>query len=495
MAGGRSSGRRFGWLWAAYAVSSLGTWLAFDAFSLIAVVVLNAGATEVSLLAASGLAAGAALAVPLGAWVEFRPKRPVMVAADLIRCAALLSLPVAFALDALDLGQLLLVSVVMAAADITFNAASGAYLKSLVPPQDLLVANGRFEATMWTATALGPPLGGAAFGTFGPMATVLANATSFLLSALGIRAIGGEEGQRSRGWSTAPRKQRQRLCGWGVASRKERQRLCGWGVAHRKERQQPCDCGSASRKERQQPCDCGIAPRKERQQPCGEGHVPREEGQQSHPDSPSGRPRARDLRAGWRHLLTEPTLRPLFLNTVLVNSLIMAQAPLLAVLMLGRLGFAPWQYGLAFAVPCLGGLLGSRLSRRLTARHGSHRILLATGTLRACWPVGLAFVGPGAPGLLLVMSVEFGLITCAGVFNPVLATSRLELTPPDRVTRTLAAWSISARTATAATTAVWGWLAALTGPRTAIALAGALLLATPLLLPWREHARRVGALK
>ncbi|GAA3527072.1 MFS transporter [Streptomyces osmaniensis] len=411
MAGGRSLGRRFGWLWAAYAVSSLGTWLAFDAFSLIAVVVLHAGATEVSLLAASGLAVGAALAVPLGAWVEFRPKRPVMVAADLIRCAALLSLPVAFALDALGLGQLLLVSVAVAAADITFNAASGAYLKSLVPPRDLLVANGRFEATMWTATALGPPLGGAAFGMLGPMATVLANAASFLLSALGIRAIGGAEGQ------------------------------------------------------------------------------------QSPPDSPSGRPRARDLRAGWRHLLAEPTLRPLFLNTVLVNSLIMASAPLLAVLMLGRLGFAPWQYGLAFAVPCLGGLLGSRLSRRLTARHGSHRILLAAGTLRACWPVGLAFVGPGTPGLLLVMAVEFGLITCAGVFNPVLATSRLELTPPDRVTRTLAAWSISTRTATAATTALWGWLAALAGPRTAIALAGALLLATSLLLPWHEHAQRVGAPK
>ena len=37
---------------------------------------------------------------------------------------------------------------------------------------------------------------------------------------------------------------------------------------------------------------------------------------------------------------------------------------LLAVLMLGRLGFKPWQYGLAFAAPCVGGLIGSRLARR-----------------------------------------------------------------------------------------------------------------------------------
>ncbi|MGC9538105.1 MFS transporter [Streptomyces sp. UG1] len=428
MAGGRALGRRFRWLWGAYAVSVFGTWLAFDAFSLIAVVVLHAGVTEVALLSASGLAVGAALAVPLGAWVELRPKRPVMVAADLVRCAVLLSLPAAFALDALGLGQLLVASVVVAAADITFNAASGAYLKSLLPPEDLLVANGRFEATMWTATAIGPPLGGTAIGVFGPMATVLANAVSFLLSALGIRAI-GSTGEIGSTGSTG---------GSGDSEGKERQQI--------------------------------------------------------RPDAPSG-PRASDLRAGWRHILTHPILRPLFLNTVLVNSLMMVSAPLLAVLMLGPLGFTPWQYGLAFAVPCLGGLLGSRLSRRLAARHGRHRILLVAGTLRACWPVGLAFIGPGTPGLLLVMAVEFGLITCAGVFNPVLATTRLELTPPDRVTRTLSAWSITVKTVTAAMTALWGLLATLTGPRAAIALAGILLLATPLLLPRQEQAARHGALK
>ncbi|MFJ8631476.1 MFS transporter [Streptomyces sp. NPDC093568] len=414
-AGGRSLGQRFGWLWAAYAVSAFGTWLAFDAFSLIAVVVLHAGATEVALLSASGLAVGAALAVPLGAWVEFRPKRPALIAADLIRCAALLTVPVAFVWGGLGLGQLLLVSVVVAAADITFNAATGAYLKSLLPPRDLLVANGRFEATMWTATALGPPLGGAAVGVFGPMATVLANAVSFLLSALGIRAIDGKEAQ-----------------------------------------QKPAEPSSGSR---------------------------------------VGGLRAGDLKAGWRHLLTHPTLRPLFLNTVMVNSLIMAQAPLLAVLMLGHLGFAPWQYGLAFAVPCLGGLLGSRTARPLAARFGRHRVLLVAGALRVCWPVGLGFVGPGTSGLVLVMAVEFGLITSSAVFAPVLATHRLDRTPADRVTRTLSAWAVTAKTTTAAMTALWGLLASVTGPRTAITLAGVLLLATPLLLPRHEHARRSDALE
>lgn len=152
----RSLGRQFRWLWAAYAVSTLGTWLAFDAFPLIAILVLHAGTAEVSVLAAAGLAVGAAVAVPIGPWVEFRRKRPVMVAMDLVRFAALMSVPAAFALGGLGFAQLLLVSVVVGAADIAFTAAGGACLKALVRPEDLLVANSRFESTTWTATVLGP---------------------------------------------------------------------------------------------------------------------------------------------------------------------------------------------------------------------------------------------------------------------------------------------------------------------------------------------------
>ncbi|MEU6380739.1 MFS transporter [Streptomyces sp. NPDC046909] len=397
-------GRAFGWLWAAYAVSSLGTWLAFNAFPLVAILALDAGPAQVSALAAAGLAVGAVVAVPLGPWVEFRRKRPVMIAMDLVRFALLISVPVAFALDLLSFVQLLVVSVLVAAADITFTSASGACLKALVPKEDLLAANGRFEATMWTATMLGPPLGGAAVGLFGPVTTIAADAVSYLLSAAGIRAMGGTETRPPR-------------------------------------------------------------------------------------PAPGTRLKAGDLFDGWRFILADPALRPLFLNTVLVNALIMVAMPLLTVLMLGPLHFTPWQFSLAFAVPCIGGLIGSRLARRLVVRRGRHRVLIIAGVLRVCWPIGLAFIGPGLPGLLLVMAVEFALITCCAVYNPVLAAYRLELAPPDRVARTLSAWSVSGKLTTAALTALWGLLAAVTSPRTAIAVAGVLLLATPLLLPRSDRSR------
>lgn len=400
----RSLGRGFGWLWAAFAVSTVGTWIAFDALPLIAILVLHVGPAAISALASTGLAVGAAVAVPLGPWVEFQRKRPVMVAMDLIRFAAAISVPIAFVFGGLSYTQLLVVSVIMASADIAFRAASGACLKALVKPDDLVIATGRLEATMWTAAAIGPALGGAAIGIFGPVTTVIANAASFLLSAAGIRAIGGAE--------PAP-------------VRRERQRF-----------------------------------------------------------------RAAELIAGWQTILAHPLLRPLFFATILVNGLIMATAPLLAVLMLRDLGFAPWQYGLALCAPCIGGLIGARLAPGLVARFGQPRVLLTAGALRACWSLGLAFMPEGAAGIVLVFLLEFGLITCAGVFNPVLAAYRLTQVEMDRTARVLSAWSITSSATVAVLTALWGVLAAFAGARMAIGIAGGLLLMTPLLLPWRALAGR-----
>jgi MFS family permease len=103
--------------------------------------------------------------------------------------------------------------------------------------------------------------------------------------------------------------------------------------------------------------------------------------------------------------------------------------------------------------------------------------------------MGLALVVPGAGGIALVIAVQLGLVTCMGVFNPVFATYRLEQTPTDRVARTLSAWSVTGSATVAAMTAVWGLLAAATSPRIAIAIAGLLMLTTPLLLPRPERRR------
>ncbi|MGI5337595.1 MFS transporter [Streptomyces sp. CA-181903] len=401
MVGRRRLGPDFGRLWAANAVSAYGSGLGFGALPLIAVLALHAGPAEVSALSAVGPAVGALIALPIAPWMEFRRKRPVMIAMDLVRFAAMATIPVAYAVGLLGFAHLLVVSAVVAAAKIAFNAAGGAFLKALVAPDDLLVANARFESTHWSSVAVGPPLGGAAMGLFGPVTTVTADALSYLLSALGITAI-----------------------------------------RHREE-----------------------DPR-----PVGE--------------NPS---RAGGLLDGWRHILGDPALRALYLNQIMVSGLIMATEPLLAVLLLRRLGFPPWQYGLAFALPCLGGLVGSRLARRTVARFGRPAVFRTAGTLRAVWLIGLAFVRPGVIGLVTVIAIELAIIVNMSLYIPVLATYRLERTPRHLLARTLTAWSIGQQASIALCTALGGVLADATGPRTALTAAGLLALATPLLLPRRDR--------
>ena len=340
--GRQSLGRQFGWLWAAYSVSTFGTWLAFDAFPLIAILVLHAGPAAVSALAAAGLAVGAVVAVPLGPWVEFRRKRPVMVAMDLARFAAVLSVPAAYALGWLSFAQL----------SSSRSSSPRPTSRSRRPAARTSRRSCRpatcSSRTPGSSRRPGPPPRSARRSAasrsalLGPVTTVLANAVSFVLSAAGIRAIGGAE-PRPR----AP--QRPRL-------------------------------------------------------------------------------RAGDLLDGLAAHLTNPALRPLFVNTILVNGLILATAPLVAVLMLGDLGFAPWQYGLAFGAPCVGGLVGSRLARAAGRAVRAAQASCAAGTLRACWSLGSPSSGPGAGGLVLVIVVQLGLVTCMGVFNPVFATYRLEQT-------------------------------------------------------------------
>ena len=167
----------------------MGSALGAGALPLIAVLVLEVSTFQVSVLAAVSAIASAAIALPLGSHVEFRRKRPIMIAADLVRFAALGSVPAFAAFGALTYTHLCVVGVIQTTCNIAFGAASGAHLKALVPAEQRLEANSRFETTFWTATSTGPPIGGLLISWLGATTTLLVDAATFLLSALGIRSL------------------------------------------------------------------------------------------------------------------------------------------------------------------------------------------------------------------------------------------------------------------------------------------------------------------
>jgi hypothetical protein len=163
----------------------------------------------------------------------------------------------------------------------------------------------------------------------------------------------------------------------------------------------------------------------------------------------------------------------------------MATAPLMAHLMLGELGFSALAYGLAFGLPCVGGIVGARLARR----RDPDRVLRVAGVLRVLWIWPLALVVPALPGLLLVLIAQTATVTAMGAFNPVLATRRLRRPAPGDVARVLLAWNVTTRLVTAVLVGTWGLLATLVGTRAAVGLAGLALLATPALLPRATPSR------
>jgi MFS family permease len=170
-------------------ISQFGDRISELALPLIAVGVLHASVTQVSLLTAL-IWGPNLLAIFLGAWVDQqRRKRRLMVLADLLRALALATLPAAELLGIPTLGQLYVVAVVTGAAGVLFNTAYPSFFTRLVPQSSYIAANGKLSASRSASFVAGPAIGGALIQALTAPFAVLADALSFLASALLIGQI------------------------------------------------------------------------------------------------------------------------------------------------------------------------------------------------------------------------------------------------------------------------------------------------------------------
>jgi hypothetical protein len=152
--------RRFRTFWSAQGVSEFGDRITELALPLIAVTMLDASPSQVGFLtAAVWLPSLASLFV--GSWVDQRrDKRPLMIAADLTRVVVLLSLPVAYWLDLLTLGQLYVIAILAGTAGVVFGTAYASFFPRLVGRDQFLEANSKLSATRSISFMGGPAVGG-----------------------------------------------------------------------------------------------------------------------------------------------------------------------------------------------------------------------------------------------------------------------------------------------------------------------------------------------
>ncbi|MEX2210444.1 MAG: MFS transporter [Gaiellaceae bacterium] len=176
-------------LWSAQTISAFGSQITFLALPLAAILVLDATAFEVAALTAVEWTPWLLFSLPAGAWVDRLPRRRVLVVTDLGRALLLASIPLAYALDVLTLWQLYGVGFLVGTLTVFFDVAYVAYLPSLVERRQLGEGNSKLETSRSGAQLGGPGLAGLLVELISAPVAILADAISFVVSALFLGAI------------------------------------------------------------------------------------------------------------------------------------------------------------------------------------------------------------------------------------------------------------------------------------------------------------------
>jgi len=179
----------FNRFWAGQTISQFGDRITELALPVIAVVTLSVSPTEVGLLTAAVWTPNL-FAVLVGSWVDRRPdRRGLMIAADLLRAAALVSIPVAYWLGAVTLTHLFVVALLAGAGQVLFASAYPSFFVALVDRDRYVDANSKLSLSRSASTVAGPAAGGLLIQVLTAPIALLADALSFLASAALIARI------------------------------------------------------------------------------------------------------------------------------------------------------------------------------------------------------------------------------------------------------------------------------------------------------------------
>jgi MFS family permease len=176
-------------LWLAQIISNLGDWAYVLAVEISFATTLDASAlvrATAIFLGVEGLTSAVVGLTIAGPIVDRFPRRVVMVAADVGRCAAVATLVLTN-----DPSWLHVVGVAatLGAFRSVFHPAMMASVPDLVDGDSIVVANGLLTSTFHLAIMVGPVLGAALVAAVGPSAAFALNAGSFALSAVLLMGV------------------------------------------------------------------------------------------------------------------------------------------------------------------------------------------------------------------------------------------------------------------------------------------------------------------
>lgn len=176
-------------LWAGQTASQFGAQAGQVTVPLLAVVALNADATQLGALRAVQQVPILLFSLFVGVWVDRWRSRNVMVLADFGRAVALAAIPVAFLFGVLGIPLLLVLGFLVGVLTVFFDVAYQAALVRLVRRDQLVQGNSALEGSRSAAQIGGPALGGALVSLLTAPIAVVTGAFFFAVSFLSIRRI------------------------------------------------------------------------------------------------------------------------------------------------------------------------------------------------------------------------------------------------------------------------------------------------------------------
>lgn len=175
--------------WAAQSISLLGSQVTLLALPFTAVLVLNASPIQSGILRAAQLLPYLLFGLFAGVWVDRARRRPLLVGADLGRAVLLITVPLAYVLDLLTLGQLFVVAFGVGALTLLFDVAYQSMLPTMLRPDQIIEGNSKLEQGRAVGQVAGPGIAGTLVQIANAPFAIAMDAFSFLISALLIGRI------------------------------------------------------------------------------------------------------------------------------------------------------------------------------------------------------------------------------------------------------------------------------------------------------------------
>jgi MFS family permease len=175
--------------WSAYTVSGFGTYVTTFALQVLVLLTLHGSAADVGLLNAARWLPYLLLGLIVGAVVDRRRRKPILIGTDLARAVLLGVIPILYVVGWLNIAVLLIFVMCFGVFSLFSDAASQSFLPRVVPRRSLLAAHARTDQSDAVAQTSGPLVAGGLVTLLGAPVAVLVDAASYLFSALAVFRI------------------------------------------------------------------------------------------------------------------------------------------------------------------------------------------------------------------------------------------------------------------------------------------------------------------